>query len=792
MKVAIVGAAGKAGSKIVEQALASGHEVTAIVRPGSSDRITKGCDVLEKDLFELTAADLNGFDAVIDAFGSRPGKEEEHVTSLRRLTELLKSYPETRLLVVGGAGSLFTDETRTDYVINTIPEQYRAVPEKMFEAFRELKKSGIKWTYFSPAAKFDPQGRRTGKYILGADELIPNSFGESYISYADYAIAMVDELEKGQFIGKRFTAVSDTSAIEREKAYNLFDISSGSGFTRRGSYFGIYTRPAGFARGGMTYASGALSIASRRGGIAMQKDNILFRIIPTYQGHNIPYTVRTTPTELRIVSLYGTIRCCFPDPNLLYIKGEGGLSLKLEKEMSQHQIMKRRGDRAWEESIIYLGDLIINPLKGDLQMHAPWDWEGLSTPRVRGVAVPDENGEFLLAFDESTYSGILREHYPAYEEGLENATVEWEGFLKNIPHFDRQLEEYREEAAWTLWSYLVDPAGLIKRPLIYMTGTNVASEWQMCQNAVALNGDMELATELLINMLDQASPTGQLPDFYDDLHGANMMYKPPLQGWALKWIMKNHDLGKEIPHEKLKVMYEGFLRWADWFFKYRDDDGDGIPQYEHGDETGFDDTSVFQKSPIMETPDLIAYLALLYEALGDLAKILGKDANVHYVRSKELIDKMIETFWNGERFVSFVNGTHELVATDSVLYYIPIILGKRLPQPIIEKLTADLSVENEFLTGYGFASERLSSDDFRTTGMARGLVLPPVNLLLLTGLYDAGKEDLAKKVALRYCTSLKDGGLNMIINPLQGNFGGFGCSWPACAYVVLADLYSNL
>lgn len=792
MKVAVIGAAGKAGSRIAEQALANGHEVTAVVRPGSASRVAEGCAVLEKSLFDLTEADLRGFDAVVDAFGSRPGGEEEHVTSLRHLTGLLRGHPETRLLVVGGAGSLFTDETRSERVINTIPEQYRAVPEKMAEAFAELQKSGINWTYFSPAARFDPKGRRTGKYILGTDEVVLNSLGESYISYDDYAIAMVDELERGRFVGKRFTAVSDTSAVEREKAYNLFNIASGSGFTRRGSYFGVYTRSAGFRGGGMTYASGALSIASRRGGIALQRDNILFRIIPTYRGHNIPYAIRTTPTELRLVSLYGTIRCCFPDPNLLYIKGDGGLNLKLEKEMTQHQMVKRRGEKAWEESIIYLGDLIINPLKGELEMNAPWDWEQLSTPRVRAAAVPDENGEFLLSFDESTYSGVVREHYPTYEEGLADVTAEWEAFLAKIPHFDRQLEEYREEAAWTLWSYLVDPAGLIKRPLIYMTGTNVASEWQMCQNAVALSGDMALASELLVNMLDQASLTGQLPDFYDDMHGANMMYKPPLQGWALKWIMKTHDLGKEVPREKLEVMYEGFLRWADWFFRYRDDDGDGIPQYEHGDETGFDDTSVFRESPIMETPDLTAYLALLYEALGDLAKILGKDPQSHYDRSKELIDKLVETFWNGERFVAFVSGTHEEVATDSVLYYLPIILGRRLPQEIIDKLTEDLSVENEFLTGYGFTSERLSSDDFRTTGMARGLVLPPVNLLLLTGLYDAGKIDFAKKVAFRYCKTMKDSGLNMLINPLVGNFGGFGCSWPACAYLVLADLYSNL
>jgi len=792
MKVAVIGAAGKAGQKIAALAVSRGHEVTAIVRPGTGERAPQGCAIFEKDLFLLTADDICSYDAIIDAFGSRRGAEDDHITSLRHLTQLIRSYPQIRLLVVGGAGSLYADEDGNSLVIDSIPEQYQAVPRAMATAFAELRESGVKWTYFSPAARFDPNGRRTGRYILGSDYVFPNSLGESYISYEDYAIAMVDELEQGRFIGRRFTAVSDTSSVEREKTYNLFDISSGSGFTRRGSYFGIYSRRAGMMRGGMSYGSGTLTIASRRGGIAERKDNTIFRIIPYYNGNRIPYATRTTATELALVTLRGKIHCCFPKPNMLYIKGDGGLSLKLEKETIRNDIIKKRGDKAWEVEVQYFYDMILNPLKGSIDMDAQWDWEQLCTPRVRGMVLPDENGEFLLALEETTYSGIVQDNYVSYEEAIADVKADWDAFLATIPHFDKSLEELREEAAWTLWSHLVDASGMIKRPMIYMTGTAIASAWQMCQNAVALSGDMSLSTELLLNMLDNASPTGQLPDFYDDMHGANLMYKPPLQGWALKWIMKRHDLAREVTRDKLQAMYDGFLRWADWFYKYRDDDHDGIPQYEHGDESGFDDASVFKLSPIVETPDLSAYLALLYEALGDISVILGNgDSEKLYTRSKEIISLLVDNFWNGERFIAMTSGTHKIVATDSAMYYLPIVLGKRLPEQIIEKIAADLSAEGEFLTRYGIASERLSSDDFRTVGMALGNVLPPINLLILTGLYDAGKEKLAKKIALRYCQTLKDGGLNMLINPIQGNRGGFGCSWPACAFIILADMYSN-
>ena len=103
---------------------------------------------------------------------------------------------------------------------------------------------------------------------------------------------------------------------------------------------------------------------------------------------------------------------------------------------------------------------------------------------------------------------------------------------------------------------------------------------------------------------------------------------------------------------------------------------------------------------------------------------------------------MIDAMWNGERFVALVPGTHEVVATDSFLYYLPIVLGKRLPQEIIDKLAADLSVEGDLLTPYGLSCEKMStSDDFDVArAMAKGTIIPPSNLLIATGLYEAGEN----------------------------------------------------
>ena len=210
MKIAVIGASGKAGSRIAREARMRRHEVTAIVRDGAK---VAGCgyEVMQKDLFDLTAEDLRPFPVVVDAFGT--GFDEEsakgHEKAMAHLIEVLEQLPETRLLVVGGAGSLYTDRGRHQLAVELIPEQFRAVPTHMKNALEELQRSRVNWTYFSPAFTFDPQGPRTGKYVTGEDYLARNSEGESYISYEDYAIAMMDEAEDGNFIRKRFTAAAE-------------------------------------------------------------------------------------------------------------------------------------------------------------------------------------------------------------------------------------------------------------------------------------------------------------------------------------------------------------------------------------------------------------------------------------------------------------------------------------------------------------------------------------------------------------------------------------------------------
>lgn len=207
MKAAVICANGKAGKLIVKEAVQRGLDVTAVVRGENHSEAPK---VIQKDLFDLTASDLVGFDVVIDAFGAwTEDTLPLHRTSLKHLCDIL-SGTDTRLLVVGGAGSLYVNPEHMAQVSDgpDFPDIFKPLAAAMAKVLSELReRSDVKWTYISPAGDFQAEGEHSGKYILGGEELTLNSRGESIISYADYAIAMVDEAVSGSHIGQRISVV---------------------------------------------------------------------------------------------------------------------------------------------------------------------------------------------------------------------------------------------------------------------------------------------------------------------------------------------------------------------------------------------------------------------------------------------------------------------------------------------------------------------------------------------------------------------------------------------------------
>jgi putative NADH-flavin reductase len=205
MKIALCGATGKTGSRIMKELLTRGHQVLAIVRAPAA-LLPEGVKEAVDDLSDAmrTAETIKGMDALISAYAPPLQDPDELVHVTKRLVDATEQGGVPRFLMVGGAGSLEVTPGMTLIDSGKLPPEWLSIATAHSRALEVLRASDVKWTSLSPAAYFGP-GVRTGHFRLGADNLIADRNGDSRISMEDYAIAMVDELENPQHSRARFS-----------------------------------------------------------------------------------------------------------------------------------------------------------------------------------------------------------------------------------------------------------------------------------------------------------------------------------------------------------------------------------------------------------------------------------------------------------------------------------------------------------------------------------------------------------------------------------------------------------
>jgi len=211
-RIALIGASGFVGSALLKESLKRGHTVTAIVR--NPEKITlndPNLQIIQGDvLSEQSIPDLiKGVDVVISAYNpgwTNPNISMETTTAYNSIISSVKKAKIPRLLIVGGAGSLYVAPEKRVMDTGVIPESYLPAVESLANVLYELQKNEkeLDWAYFSPAGNIEP-GERTGKFRLGKDQLIVDKDGKSNISVEDYAVAMLDEIDSPAHHRERFT-----------------------------------------------------------------------------------------------------------------------------------------------------------------------------------------------------------------------------------------------------------------------------------------------------------------------------------------------------------------------------------------------------------------------------------------------------------------------------------------------------------------------------------------------------------------------------------------------------------
>ena len=517
----------------------------------------------------------------------------------------------------------------------------------------------------------------------------------------------------------------------------------------------------------------------------------IFRLQVTQNGDAIPFKEEATATLLRFEAAGGRVMLCMPDPDVLRVYGEGA-GLRLTMHTGAYDNAFALPDGRWQ--VICASQdtkLMLIPVSGGLSVEARWGEYGCDEVIVD--LVPDAAGtcDMLIEAFESGWNGHeTKEDFAAAVKRAADCYGDFLGCTLPVPE---RYAAARELAAYVNWSAVVGPKGHFTRPAMFMSKNwmNNVWSWDHCFNAMALaKENPELAWDQYMVLFDHQHADGALPDCVNDRNMIWSFCKPPIHGWALSWMMRRNPLLREAA--RLAEVYEPLSRWTRWWFRYRDSDADGIPEYHHGNDSGWDNSTVFQIGSPVEGPDLSAFLILQMETLSEAADILGKqdEARQWQTQAAELLQKLIAHSWRGDRFVAPRAGTHDVFTADSLFLYLPIVLGPRLPEGVRRASIAGLKEDGRFLTEYGLATESPRSSWYQPDGYWRGPIWAPSTMLIVDGLMSLGEKSLAREIARRFCDMAARNGMAENFDALTGvGLRDMAYTWTSSVFLILAHEY---
>ncbi|MET9633313.1 glycogen debranching protein [Lentzea sp. NPDC006480] len=338
-----------------------------------------------------------------------------------------------------------------------------------------------------------------------------------------------------------------------------------------------------------------------------------------------------------------------------------------------------------------------------------------------------------------------------------------------------------ELACYVIWSATVAPAGFVTRPAVLMSKhwMDKVWSWDHCFNALALaSGAPELAWDQFQVVFDHQDAQGALPDSITHSEVLRNFVKPPIHGWTLSRLRL---LLGGVPDPELA--YRQLSAWTSFWLDHRRAPGRSLPYYEHGNDSGWDNSTVFLEQRLVESADLAAFLVLQMKELAVLAAEVG-DAAPWGERADAMLAAMLDELWDGSRFVSRGVVSGELRATASLLDLMPVVLGEHLPREVFDQLCAGIA---EHLTSVGPATELPSSQHYEADGYWRGPVWAPATVLIEDGLRRGGAVELADLVSARFRATCEKSGFAENFDALTGQgLRDRAYTWTASAYLLLS------
>lgn len=529
-----------------------------------------------------------------------------------------------------------------------------------------------------------------------------------------------------------------------------------------------------------------LHIRSVHGGIDTME---VFKIeLCDQDGKRLTYKEVGTAGRICLMCSNGKAELCYEDKNTLRIRCMG-CSVILSMYINGYDSAIPMKEGVWQiNSSSHFTNYVCSRLEGKMEVSAPWNSHGCTGITI-SVRPTEEYAE--IALEEFLCNAQSREYTKSFQQCAAETEMQFTDWMAKLPAGENKYRKACERAGYVMWSAYAAAQGLYKREAMLMSKNwmNSVWSWDHCFNAMALSlGHPDEAYEQLKIVFDNQHESGVLPDFVNDRIILWNFTKTPIQGWALQWLIDR----EKVTWRQAFELYEPLCRWTNWWFTYRDYDGDGVPQCNHGNDSVSDNCTPFDYGCPLESPVLSAFLIRQMDILADLAVHMGRgeEAREWKKRADDQMELFCSHFWLDGRIVCRLSGSHEVISEDSVYHYVPVILGKRMTDEMKQWFVKGLSEEGYLLTSYGLASESPKSSRYESDSYCRGPIWASMTMIIVAGLCDIGERELAEKIAERFCDMVAPQQMAECFDAVTGEgLRDPSYTWTASVFLVLANEY---
>lgn len=523
-------------------------------------------------------------------------------------------------------------------------------------------------------------------------------------------------------------------------------------------------------------------------------------ILVTHDGKAVSFKTIEKYTSLELVTAFGTVNICFNTASKIVFHSSDNLGLRFEahpKFNFEYSFLLGTKDDPY---------YIINSYK-NLTKYLIYT-QNCSSKLLQSLSVDNTGSnktannssaiDILPAQDDSSITCVV-EDIPRNMSNPSSEPIDFENIQKKaeqvFAEFTQQFKlvqpSFRKtqlDAAYILWSSTVAPQGNLKVPSIYASNNKFPGvwSWDHCFMALALAGvDNNLAWNQMKTVFQHQDETGQLPGSVSDSTIRWNFSKPPVHAFFFKKMQQKMNFSKS----QLTQIYIWISKQVQFYFNYKDSNHDDICEYDHGNDSGQDNSTVFNKNTVVDSPDLSAYLIYALDYLIDLGKQLNQSEQVYnWVKQRDALLEKFNDYFFDEQDLPFAREmfTGQKINSQGLLPFMTLLIGSDLAPQRVKKMSDYLKAH--FLTDYGISTEAIDSPDYQGDAYWRGPIWGPSTVLMFEALKDIGETDLATQIAKSFCRTVEQYGFAENFDAKTGRgLRDKSFSWTASAFLYLAS-----